>query len=209
MSPFTPNQVESSAPIPQHSIWMGRVGAWSRTNNEQKHSTNGDSDAGAKTGRATHIDNAASTDDTTELAPQYLTVIDGTLCCWERSGHTYPMEAMPDVLKQWLKDQCRDFRQKCEWIRYLMEAPLDPSEFDGRCVTPYNDLKSEEEIKSAIAMSLDELNEMYGDMERLKPERDQKLEEALQLDFDYRAVRRDVEWCTTVIKQSIEKDGQL
>ncbi|UPK92529.1 hypothetical protein LCI18_003464 [Fusarium solani-melongenae] len=54
-------------------------------------------------------------------------VIDGKLHYWEPSGRFRPVEVTPEVLKQWVKDECRDTRKKDEWIKLLMEAPLDPN----------------------------------------------------------------------------------
>jgi hypothetical protein len=151
------------------------------------------------------MNKAANSEDDTEVI---LTVINGKLHYWEPSGRFRPVEATPEELKQWVKDECWDTRKKDEWIKWLMEAPLDPSQFGGACKAPYNDIASPEELKSAVERPCNDLNRMYADMERFKAERNKKLDEALQLDLDYRSAKRNVEWYTVVIMRSLEKDGE-
>ncbi|EEU38632.1 uncharacterized protein NECHADRAFT_82981 [Fusarium vanettenii 77-13-4] len=146
--------------------------------------------------------------DSEEKAEVVLTMIDGKLHYWERSGHIRPVKATPEELKQWVRDECRDTRKKDEWIKWLMEAPLDPNQFGGASMTPHSDIESPEGLKSAVHQSLDDLNNMYCDMQCFKVERNMKLDEALQLDFNYRSAKKDVEWYTMVIGKSLEKDGE-
>ena len=65
--------------------------------------------------------------DSEEKSEVVLTMIDGKLHYWEKSGHIRPVKATPEELKQWIKDECRDTRKKDEWIKWLMDAPLDPN----------------------------------------------------------------------------------
>ncbi|KAJ4190503.1 hypothetical protein NW767_011330 [Fusarium falciforme] len=171
-------------------------------------------DTSAVVDNAAVIDNAAvmknatGTEENTDLTDRCLPVTNGELQYWDKSGCPCPTGTMPEVIKQWLKDECRDTRKKDEWINWLMEAPLDPRQFGGACMTPYNDIASPEGLKSAVGRSLDDLNHMYADMETFKAERNKRLDEALQLDFNYRSAKRDVEWYTMVIMRSLEKDGE-
>ncbi|KAI8664437.1 hypothetical protein NCS55_00952400 [Fusarium keratoplasticum] len=165
-------------------------------------------DTSAVVDNAAVMKNATGTEENTDLTDRCLPVTNGELQYWDKSGCPCPTGTMPEVIKQWLKDECRDTRKKDEWIKWLMEAPLDPSQFDGASMTPYSDIASPEGLKSAVERSLDDLNQMYADMERSKSERDRKLDEALQLDFNYRSAKRDVEWYAMVIMKSLEKDGE-
>ncbi|KAJ4328768.1 hypothetical protein N0V84_000772 [Fusarium piperis] len=169
------------------------IGAWTKRSNVS------DPDSGTETNNETIIDNAASTDDL-----QCVMVIDDKLYCREKSGRTYPMETMPEVLKQWLKDECRDALKKEEWITCLMEVPLDPNWFGSEGLPPYSGLTSLE-LESAAARSRYELNQIYPHMEETKLERNKKLEEALMADFFYGKAKKMVEWRTMVIQKSLER----
>ncbi|RSM20145.1 hypothetical protein CDV31_000940 [Fusarium ambrosium] len=104
--------------------------------------------------------------------------------------------------KQWLRDECRTVDKKKEWMKWLMEIPLDPSELDGTCKTPFSDLES------ALKRSLFDLRGTYADMEFNKKDRDDRLVEALHMDFMYRSAKRDVEYYNMVIKKSLENDDE-
>ncbi|RSL49164.1 hypothetical protein CEP54_012542 [Fusarium duplospermum] len=155
------------------------------------------------------MDNATGSEDGREA---WLTAIDGKLQFFEpETGRIYPMETMPEKFKefkQWLKDECRSLDKKYEWIRWIMDLPLGPSEFDGACMTPFNDLKGPEKLKAAVKRSVGDMCAMHTEMESSKKVRDEKLEEALEMDFNYRSAKKDVEWYTMVIKKSLENDGE-
>ncbi|RSM07292.1 hypothetical protein CEP52_005289 [Fusarium oligoseptatum] len=172
------------------------------TSTETKTNTIDGDEMRSSTDSAAVTDNATGPEDGLDVR---LTEIDGKLQFFEpKTGRICPMDTMPKF-KQWLKDECRALDKKHEWIKWIMDLPPDPSELDGACMTPFKDLKGPEE---AVQRSVGHMCGMHEEMEYWKKNRDATLVLALQMDFDYRLAKKDVEYYTMVIKKSLEKDGE-
>lgn len=151
------------------------------------------------------MNKATDSEDDPEVT---LTVIEGKLHCRGPSGRIRPVKATLEELKQWVKDECRDTLKKDEWMKCLMEAPLDAKQFVGFSLASCSDLASPSGLKSAVELSRNDLKHMSAEMERFKAERDEKLAEALRSDFLYWKAKNDVECYAKVISKSLEKDGE-
>ncbi|RTE84736.1 hypothetical protein BHE90_000674 [Fusarium euwallaceae] len=178
----------------------------SSTKTEIKNNTIDGDEMQSTTDSAAVTNNATGPEDGREGR---LTEIDGKLHTLEpETGRICSMDTMPQKFKefrQWLKDECRVLDKKHEWIKWIMDLPLDPSELDDTCLTPFKDLKGPEEV---VHRSVVDLHAIYNEMEHCKKERDKDLRMALVMDLDYRLAKKDIKYCTMVIKKSLERDDE-